>query len=281
MLHLANSALRIDILEPVADAARLGPRFCWGGYIWQVHDPIAGPLLTGPEWPEPEPNAYNGQGLPESFRHRTLEGRPLTWRGERGVAIGVGQLALGADGTPAVVSPCAWTISAHADRIIFDTRHEAAGFRYELMRSIELHEGAVRSTTRLTNATEERLTLEWFAHPFFALCSGMATAQLPAGSTLPENPGFILSGHTLMQKRGFVRQNDGHMERGLRLPPKQPLLATLTHPRLGGVTMETSFVPDACIIWGNDRTFSIEPYLTLDLAPREAREWSVEYRFEK
>src|SRR6187549_2174877 len=92
MLMLQNRELRINVLEPARDSARLGPRFCWGGYIWQVHDAVAGPIFTGPEWPESAPSPFNGQGLPESFRHRTLEGRPLTWRGDEGVAVGAGTL---------------------------------------------------------------------------------------------------------------------------------------------------------------------------------------------
>ena len=69
MLSLANRTLRVELLDPADDAARRGPRYCRGGYIWQVHDQQAGPLLTGPEWPHPTPTPFNGQGLPESFRH--------------------------------------------------------------------------------------------------------------------------------------------------------------------------------------------------------------------
>ena len=128
MLTLQNRDLRIDILDPVRDAARLGPRFCWGGYIWQVHDATAGPLLTGPEWPEPAPSAFNGQGLPESFRHRTLEGRPLTWRGDAGVALGAGELRRNRDDQVHIVAPCNWNVTAAAGRIEFSAQHAAAGF---------------------------------------------------------------------------------------------------------------------------------------------------------
>ena len=69
------------------------------------------------------------------------------------------------------------------------------------------------------------------------------------------------------------------MERSLRLPPNQALSATLAHPALTHVIFETSFAPDSCVLWGNDRTFSFEPYLTLNFAPREQREWSLSYRF--
>jgi hypothetical protein len=279
MLYLQNGALRVEILDPVADAARLGPRFCWGAYIWQVREVESGPLLTGPEWPAKEPTPFNGQGLPESFRHRTLEGRPLTWRGDIGIAVGAGEM----HGDPAsrdlvVAKPCSWQITAFANRLVFVTEHITAGCAYELVRTIEVSGRDLRSTSKLTNRAEARLTLEWFAHPFFPLRDGMRRAQLPAASRLAENPGFALRDGVLEQQRAFLRQDDGHMDR-VQLPPGEPLRATVPHPTIGEIEFETSFVPSLCVIWGNDRTFSIEPYLSLDLAPDESREWSVSYRF--
>jgi hypothetical protein len=280
MFELRNRELRVDVLDPVADAARLGTRYCWGGYIWQVHDHTAGPLLTGPEWPEPAPTAFNGQGLPESFRHRTLDGRPLTWRDRRGISPGIGELHRDENDQVSLAQRCPWEITTGAEHLIFATHHEAAGFSYALIRTIVLESRELRSMTALTNTSrQERLTLEWFAHPFFALVDSMARVELPADTLLPENPGFSLTGRALTQKRRFVRQDDGHMDRGLRLAPGQPLIATLPHPALTHIGFETSFAPDSCVIWGNDRTFSIEPYLTLDLAPGETRRWELCYRF--
>jgi hypothetical protein len=280
MLTLQNGELRVDVLDPVADATRLGPRFCWGGYIWQVHDRNSGPLLTGPEWPAADPSVFNGQGLPESFRHRTLDGHPLTWRATNGVALGAGELRCNSENEVHVTSPCSWEIAQHVDRMEFTTRQTAAGYSYALSRRIELADRDVRSNTRLTNLSpHDALTLEWFAHPFFALVDGSMRAELPMGACLPENPGFSLDDRVLTQKRRFTRQDDGYMERRLRLPPHQPLVAQIAHPTLKHVRFQTDFAPDSCVIWGNDRTFSLEPYLTLDLAPGESREWSLRYRF--
>jgi hypothetical protein len=279
MLSLQNRALRVDLLDPVADAARQGARFCWGGYIWQVHDAKLGALLSGPEWPKADPLPFNGQGLPESFRHRTMDGKPLTWRGDRGVALGAGELqANSTERGGSVAKPCAWQIAPAPHAVVFTTRHEAAGYAYELTRTIELADRALRSHTKLVNRARDRLALEWFAHPFFPLTEELRRAELPAGSTLAENPGFLLDGRALVQKRKFLRQDDGHMDR-VQLPAGERIVATLPHPKLGHVRFETSFAPAPCIIWGNDRTFSIEPYLPLDLAPGETREWSVQYRF--
>ena len=280
MPTLQNGELRVDLLDPVADATRLGPRFCWGGYIWQVYDHDLGSLLTGPEWPAANPSPFNGQGLPESFRHRTLEGHPLTWRGKSGVALGAGELRCDAANQVHVTSPCRWEITHSKEQIEFTTQQTAAEHAYALTRRIELSDRDVRSSTRLTNLSpHDTLTLEWFAHPFFALVDGLMRAELSIGACLTENPGFTLQDRILTQKRRFVRQDDGYMERRLRLPPHQPLVALLAHPTLKAVQFQTDFAPDSCVIWGNDRTFSLEPYLTLALAPGESREWSLRYRF--
>ncbi len=280
MFVLQNRALRLDILDPIADAARLGPRYCWGGYVWQVHHHAAGALLVGPEWPHAAPTAFNGQGLPESFRHRALDGRPFTWRGDSGVALGAGSLRAESSGDVALVAPCVWQVVHEATRVIFSTRHAAAGFNYELTRTLELRGAELQSSTRLVNASSDtRLTLEWFAHPFFPLVGGVVDAEVPAGSTIELNAGFALHGRRVTQHRRFLRQDDGHMERSLRLPTGQPFVATLAHPGVGSVTFATSFAPSACVIWGNDRTFSFEPYLALDLAPGDERAWHLTYRF--
>src|SRR6266487_3813963 len=111
MLHLANRELTLDLLDPVADAARQGARFCWGGYIYQVHDAKLGPLVSGPEFPNPEPPTFDGQGLPESFRHRRREGTtPFTWSGNTGLAIGAGILAAGERNSVTLMEPCRWAI---------------------------------------------------------------------------------------------------------------------------------------------------------------------------
>jgi hypothetical protein len=280
VFDLHNDELRVDVLDPIEDVARLGPRFCWGGYIWQVHDPVAGPLLTGPEWPEPAPAAFNGQGLPESFRHQTLDGQPLTWRGEQGVALGAGELRRTHDRQVQVVAPCSWQVTSRADWIEFVTSQAIGKFQYALARRVELNGRRLRSTTRLINAsTADALVLEWFAHPFFPLVAGSVRADLSHDASLRENPGFIVADGLLTQKRRFVSAHDGHMDRGLRLPPNVPFSATVAHPAVGEIQFETSFAPDTCVIWGNDRTFSFEPYLTLNLPPGSAREWTLHYHF--
>ncbi|MEO6005091.1 MAG: hypothetical protein ABIZ04_08125 [Opitutus sp.] len=278
MFHLANAELSVDLVDPAREQTLLGTRFCTGGFVWQVTDAAVGPLLTGPQWPNPSPDPFDSQGLPESFRHRTRDGRPLTWHGPRGVALGIGELETDASGAVKVVAPCEWTVARRDAQVRFETRQNAAGFVYELVRTITLDGRALTSTSTLTNHGEAPLLLEWFAHPFFALNNGRATVTVPAESRLADNPGFLLSGNVLTQKRRFEHYKDGHMD-FLHLPPKLSPTFRVDHPALQSITLTASFAPSECLIWGNNVTFSIEPYQTLILAPGETREWNLRYDF--
>ena len=279
MLSLANADLRVELMDPAAEQARLGPRFCWGGFIWQVHDRKVGPLLSGPEWPKADPRPVNGQGLPESFRHSTTTGQPLLWDGATGLAPGAGTLGRDAQGAVIVTTPCTWEIEQQPDRILYRTGQDVGRWSYALERMIELHGRQVRSRSRLTNRGATPLVLEWFAHPFFALqADGLQRLTLPAGTQLPENPGYVLTGRELTFRRAFVGENDGHLEH-LALPAGRPFAASLAHPKLTGLRFAADFVPFKCVLWANGHTLSLEPFLSLHLAPGESREWTLTYDF--
>ena len=278
MLHLASDQLCIDLLDPVADRARLGPRFCWGGFIWQVHDRQAGPLLTGPEWPNPTPAPHNGQGLPESFRHSTTAGQPLLWNGVDGLAPGAGALGHDTTGAVVVTEHAVWQIDVQPQRAAFRTAQSVAAWSYELERTIELDHRQIRSVSKLTNRGPTPLVLEWFAHPFFALAEGRARVSVPAGTGLPENRGFALTDGEITLRRAFAGSDDGHLEH-LTLPAGQPFATRLSHPHLTHLQFATSFIPFKCVLWANGNTLSLEPFLALSLAPGETRQWSLRYEF--
>jgi hypothetical protein len=279
MLHIANAELTVDLLDPVAEHAHLGPRFCWGAYIWQIHDQHVGDLLTGPEWPKPDPIPRNGQGLPESFRHSTMTGQPLLWDGPIGLAPGAGQLSRDAEGNVSVTQPCQWESELTPTQAIFRTAQTVGHWSYEIERTIALEGRHLRSTSRLTNRGRTPLKFEWFAHPFFALqTDGLQVVTLPVGTQLAENIGYKLTGRTLTLHRPFIGVDGGHLEL-LGLPMGQPLVATLTHPKLSSVHFTTDFVPFKCVLWANGNTLSLEPYLALNLAPGETREWNLTYDF--
>lgn len=280
MLTLENRELRVEVLDPIADVARQGTRYCWGGYIWQVHDQTLGPLVSGPEWPEPKPTAFNGQGLPESFRHRSRDGRPLTWRGNEGIAIGIGTLALDAAGNVILAQPCPWTIETTPGSIVFRTAQAAAGISYRLTRTIELNGRTLRSISEVTSHGEAPFELQWFAHPFFALGTEALDlrVELPAGAVIPENAGFETANGALTPKRRFGGGDDGQFV-VMTVDRSQPFHTVLRGAGVPAVDFRTSFVPDECPVWGNRATFSIEPYRIVTLQPGQTLSWETVYSF--
>jgi hypothetical protein len=287
MIRLTSASLAVDLLDPshYADAAHLGARFCHGGFIWQIFQRDAAgtltPLLSGPEYPSPTPDPFNAQGLPESFRHRTRAGAPFTWNspGTHGVALGAGELTLDAAGQVALHRPCTWLVTRTDHEATFRTSHTAAGFAYELTRRITVIGAEVISSSHLTNLAATPLVLEWFAHPFWPLTKGSARIALPAGTTLPANPGFTVAPEgTLTFLRPFLTPEDNQFAL-LTLPPSPSLSLSLDHPMLSRVDFSTSFAPTECPVWANARTVSVEPYLALNLAPGETREWQVRHAF--
>ena len=279
MLRLANAELRIDVLDPTTEADRLGPRFCGGGFIWQIHHPQAGPLLSGPEGPEPRPDPFNGHGLPESFRDRTRNGSPLLWTEHEGLAPGAGRLRR-VDGQVTLVEPCVWHVISEPTALEFRTRHAAAGYACAVTRRIELDGTTVWSRSQITNTSERPMNFQWFAHPFFALDEAhQIEVTVPANTGLPPDSGFSQTGSTLRPARRYEGKDDGAFTL-LTLPPDRPLEAYLSHPGLPhGIQFTTTFVPSECPIWVNGFTFSIEPYQTLQIAPGETKSWALTYQF--
>ena len=84
MLFLTNARLKVHVLDPVADRARLGTRYCTAGFMFQVEDLERGsvPLLSGPTYPDAY-NLFDGQGIPDAFQ-------PALGADRGGTALGIG-----------------------------------------------------------------------------------------------------------------------------------------------------------------------------------------------
>jgi hypothetical protein len=282
MISLQQGDLKVELLDPAnpAEQARQGLRYCWGGYIWRVIDARAGDLCAGPEWPGAAPSAYNGQGLPESFRHREFgTNRPLTFNDAGGLVPGVGRVAVNAKGEPELVEPAVWEVATSPARGVFRTEQTGLGWTLRLQRTIELQGRTLTSATEIVNASGAPFPLHWFAHPFFALSAGRIAGTFAAGWGLAVNPGFALDRQgRLTQHRVFDGLNDGHFEPML-VPEVQPLQVRLAHPRIEWIDFSTDFAPSMCPMWGNGNTWSVEPYLVTQLAPGDSRAWTLRYHF--
>ena len=58
-----------------------------------------------------------------------------------------------------------------------------------------------------------------------------------------------------------------------------PLTVMQKHPVLGLVGATTSYVPAFFPIWGNQNTFSWEPFFERTLAPNQSTSWWIDYDF--
>jgi hypothetical protein len=287
MYRLKNEQITVEILDPTADVARLGSRYCTGGYIWQVIDAQKGTLLTGPEWPK-EPNTFDGQGMPDMF-FRALDSENAPVGGEVG-CIGVGRVRRTSPVEPfyvfhnrEVIEFVRWEVDDQSNEanpaVHMRTRHTFKDWAYELERSVSLHGRTIDSHTAIRSLGSATLPVTWFAHPFFPIPAANILCHFSLEVTMPENPGYALdqAGMVVRKpehdwKRGWYQLLD-YAKTGDHLEAEQ------LHDKIGRVRVTTDFMPSTLPIWGNDKTFSFEPYFTSDFAQGEGAAWTISYQF--
>jgi hypothetical protein len=284
MYTLENDQLSISILDPQADLDRCGSRYCVGGYIYQVEDRLHGPLLTGPQYPNPQPNTFHGQGAPDMFMSALAADRTPVG-GDVGV-IGVGRVRRTSSAEPfsVRVNPevsefIPWQVTQTATNITMQAEHTFEEWGYRLLRSVELQERTLISRTEIANTGQAPLPIRWFPHPFYPPTADGVLCHFSWPVTVPENPGFY------MNDEGYICQTaECNMERGCfqaleYQSGSEPLTIRQRHPLLGEVTTVVDYPVAYLPIWGNDRTFSFEPYFVTELTTGEGAGWTVEYRF--
>ncbi len=269
MITLEGAGLKVMVLDPVVDEAKLGTRYCTGGFIYQVEDARLGALLAGPTYPDSY-NLFDGQGAPDAFQpHLGSERGSLTL----GIGIGVIDTAAGV-----TVSRCAWTIERASASIRFVTRQQHEAWGLELERTLVLAGRTLREETRLANTGKAFVPFQWYPHPFYPLVDSGECCRFSVPVTLPENPGYALG------SSGFIRMKDlpwdqrGHFQL-LGHPGSHPLAIVQRHPAAGLVAAWTDYVPGRLPIWGNRCTFSFEPYYERVLGPGAEARWSISYAF--
>lgn len=287
MYTLESDSLRVALLDPEADATRMGPRYSTGGYIFQVEDD-GGPLLSGPTYPESF-NWFDGQGIPDSFALSPL--RDLRAPGPRALIPGIGVCDTDAR---SIVQPCAWDVSRatagpdglpDGSAIRFRTAQEWQGFELDLERIVQVAGRTIRSETVLRNTGRAQLPVRWFPHPFYPLPTESSTTEssrngtevclLPAPVRVPDGSTFNLAASGFLVCRDFAHAGAV----GVRCGGGAPLTVLVRHPRLGLVAARYTFAPGHVLVWSNRNTFSFEPYLEQTLAGGGELAWSADYYF--
>lgn len=270
MINLTNGALDVQLLDPVADRGKFGVRYCTGGYVYQVRDPVHGNLLSGPTYPDSF-NWFDGQGIPDAFNLG-----PLTSTAAPGEAliIGIGICDLR---ERTVKTYCDWNIVKRADRATFATEQSYEGRAFTLIREVSLEQRTVRSRTVLTNTGRAEVSVRWFPHPFYPQPDTDELLWVNAPLRWRDD-----SGYTLLPN-GFIARSGWPWSEGKYLPldhdATAPLVLLQRHPRLGVVAASCSYVPDFFPIWGNGTTFSWEPFLERTVAGGQTLDWWIDYSF--
>jgi hypothetical protein len=287
MLSLINDQLDVTILDPAADQARLGSRYCSGGYVYAVADRQRGVITSGPGYPDEEPPpVFDGQGLPEAFHSWLWTGmdpdspsaRPPAGTLVLVIGVGTAKAPPPQEREMPVDEYCRWQVREGPGRVLMETRQSFAGWALELRREVRLRDRTLFSETWLANVGQDPIAFRWFAHPFFPNPGG-ACCKFNVAVTVADNPGYELGDD------GFLRMKLDHEwdRRGhfLALPftPPERLVTLQKHPTLGLLAATCSFIPSFLPIWGNRNTFSFEPYHEQTVAPGADTTWSITYDF--
>lgn len=270
MYTLANDALEVSILDPVADQSRFGPRYCTGGYIFQVTDARVGPLMSGPTYPH-DFNWWDGQGIPDAFHLSPL--RDTTMKDPDGLILGIGLCDLAAR---EVREFCRWEVSRQDHAITMRTTHRYGDFEVELERTVMLSHRTVRSYTRLRNRGM-RFPVRWYPHPFFPHPDGDELVKLNMPVTSLDDSAYVLLDNGFIARKEWP-WTEGHFL-ALNHTPTTNLVALQKHPKLGLVAGACSYIPGFFPIWGNPNTFSWEPYLERGVGNNQELTWWIDYEF--
>ncbi|MDQ3248796.1 MAG: hypothetical protein M3Q45_06255, partial [Chloroflexota bacterium] len=255
------------------------------GYIYQVTDAAHGELLTGPQYPDPYPDVFDGQGAPDMF-FDTLGGATAAVGDEVGV-IGVGRVRRTSSkqpfyvrDNPEVIEFLPWQVTRSADSITMQTEQVFADWAYRLIRRVTLRGRTVDSHTEIENLGQAILPVRWFAHPFFPLTPDQVYCRFSTSVSFPESPGYFLNEEGFIcQKAEFDWNQTGCYQALDYAKTGDSMMIEQRHPALGGVTTVTDFLPDFLPVWSNSRTFSFEPYLIKQLATGEGAAWRIAYQF--
>ena len=269
MFTLKNSTLEVELLDPIADSARFGPRYCSGGYIFQVTDATHGPLLTGPTYPDSF-DQFNGQGIPDAFNLAPLRAA----EGDTAMLLGIGLCDLKKN---VIVEPCQWQIEQGEGFAKFTTNHAFNDWSVDLVRTVRLINRTIRSETQVTNTGKRFLPISWFPHPFYPHPDTDELIKLNIPVSFGKSSGYAQVESGFIARTGWP-WTGGHYQ-PLDHAATNPLVVIQKHPKLGQVTATCSYVPAFFPIWGNPITFSWEPFFERTVAPGQDASWAIDYDF--
>ncbi len=274
MFEITNDQLSVTLLDPNRDRDKLGARYCAGGYIFQVSDAKLGALMSGPTYPN-DFNVFDGQGIPDAFNLSPLRS---VGEGSEALIPGVGICDLDPNYQKnGVKSFSDWSVEMQQSSAHMSTQQAYREWALALARTVTLAGRTIRSHIRLDNTGHAPIPMRWFPHPFYPH-AGDELIKLNIDVNFGESAGYALQPSGWITRKNWPWPRPGHY-----LPldhnATERLVIQQRHPLLGMVSATCSYTPDFFPIWGNDKTFSWEPFLERMIAPGQSLEWFIDYDF--
>jgi len=283
MYHLKNNELDVEILDPIIDRKSLGSRYCTGCYIFQIKDSRLGNLLSGPQYPNPHFNVFDGQGAPEVFVNALNQDHVEV--GEEVLVLGAGKVERTSPNSPfhvrdnpKVTEFCTWEIEEQTDFITMKTLQKFKNWQLIINKKVTLIERSVTSHTTFENIGQEPIPLKWFAHPFFPIPSNLMCCRFIDPFKFAPNGGYFINNQGFIEMKPEYDWKMGLFQK-IEYNPEQTFSALQCHPLLGNISVTSDFIPASLAIWANAQTFSFEPFYETILESGNKRSWSIRYRF--
>ena len=287
-LILENPALRVSVLDPVADVERLGTRYCAAGYIFQVRDvTLDKDLLAIPDQLERDEAATHGRVWDDGFNVSDGQGIPDSFRGHGmaqtsdGLVLGVG-LCTG----KTVNEWASWEVTRPTPQSLLFTTTQSGPYGHlsdasvRIERELQLHNRTLISRTRLQSLSGT-ISIQWYPHPFFPQPVGDELFKLSTAISLPEagSDGYELGPSGWLARKNWPWVDKENYYQALNHDHAAPLVALHRHPLVGMISARSSYIPALLPVWGNPRTISVEPHLDRTVAQGQSTEWTMEYEF--
>jgi hypothetical protein len=283
MFTLKNNDLEIQIIDPVIDQNLLGSRYCTGCYIFQIKDKNHNNLLSGPHYPGPDFDTFDGQGAPEVFSIALND--QLTEKKEDVLILGVGKVIrtslkepFHVRDNPIVREFCQWTVNKTANSLAMKTVQDYKNWQLVINKEITLIKKTVTSITQIKNTGEDLIPVKWFAHPFFPFPENYISCKFAMPFELVENNGYFINNQGFIEIKHEYDWKKGLFQK-IVCNPKNNFSAIQYHPWADKISVEGNFVPSSIAIWANDKTFSFEPFFEAQLSTGQSQSWSIKYSF--
>lgn len=273
----------MQVIDPVEDKNLLGPRYCSGGYIFQVQDNARGNLFSGPQFHNANFNVFDGQGAPEVFESAlNQDGAKVN---EEVLVIGVGLVSRTSTNAPFHVRDnpmvkefTTWQIEQGPASITMKTKQNFMGWALELCRELTLRKRILKSKTCIKNIGERVLSIRWFAHPFFPFPENFQACRFSAPISLEPNPGYALNENGYIELKQQYDWKKGLYQK-IAYNNFSRFRVEQTHPILGNMQIKCDFLPDSLAIWANNNTFSFEPFKIASVQIGQELTWNIRYSF--